>query len=179
MGQNGIPIDSIAYWYILALSVTTAKAIATLREKMNVSQQAFAGVLEVTVTSVSRYENGREPSDRVLKKLAALAESKELGHLRDIFNAKRRAGIVTRNENLPSAGTQRRVPVQELAVWYGLLKTEIIKRSRNGEDTSTLEQVCEDLVDYIGNWGPFQNEQRAIGELVNKGREIYSNVKTK
>ncbi|MGI9070749.1 MAG: helix-turn-helix domain-containing protein [Bryobacteraceae bacterium] len=160
--------------------MTTAKAIATLREKMDVSQQAFADVLGVTVTSVSRYENGREPSDRVLKKLAALAESKELGYLRDIFAANRRAAIVTRNENLPSAGTQRRVPVQELAVWYGLLKT-VMKaiEPTNAAHAQTLEQVCEDLVDFIGNWGPFQHELRAIGELVNEDREIQSNVKTK
>lgn len=93
-----------------------------LREKMGCNQQQFADSLGVTLTSVSRYENGREPSNVVLKKLAELAHVAKLDHLGDVFAAKRRAGVVARIENLPSAGTQRRVSVDDLKEWHRIAR---------------------------------------------------------
>jgi transcriptional regulator with XRE-family HTH domain len=97
--------------------MTTGKAIAALREKLRITQRELADRLGVTVTSISRYENGKEPSRQVLARLADLAESSTLNFLRDIFAAKRRAGIVARLESLPSAGTQRRVSLDDLKRW--------------------------------------------------------------
>jgi transcriptional regulator with XRE-family HTH domain len=93
----------------------TGKAIEALRSKLGDSQYVFAKRLGTTVTTISRYENGHiEPSEEVLLKLAALAESAGEAHLRDTFESQRRAGIVARVESLPSPGTQRRVSLDDL-----------------------------------------------------------------
>jgi transcriptional regulator with XRE-family HTH domain len=102
--------------------MTTQKAIATLREKMGLTQSEFAGKLGVTITSVSRYENGREPSAQILKKLAAAAEAAQLIHLRDFFISNWRAGIVARIEKLPSSGTGRHIPLDEMKRWAGMAR---------------------------------------------------------
>jgi transcriptional regulator with XRE-family HTH domain len=109
----------------------TAKAIKALRGKLGLSQAAFAEELGTTITTVSRYENGRiEPSEEALRKLADLAASTGLVDLRDFFENQRKVGILARVEKLPSPGTQRRVSVDELSSWYahiGFLHDDLLK----------------------------------------------------
>jgi transcriptional regulator with XRE-family HTH domain len=100
--------------------VTTAEAIAKLRSKIGLTQLEFSEKLGVTITSISRYENGREPNRKVLQALAVMAESAGLDYLRDIFSAKRQADIVARVERLPSTGTARRIPFNELGRWRAM-----------------------------------------------------------
>jgi transcriptional regulator with XRE-family HTH domain len=92
-------------------------AIATLRQKIGITQLEFAKRLGVTLTTISRYENGREPARHALTKLASLAEANRIDYLRDIFVAKRRGGIISRVERLPSAGSARPVEVLDLEQW--------------------------------------------------------------
>src|SRR5271154_6425055 len=98
--------------------MTTAVAIATLREKMDLKQPELAEKIGVTITSISRYENGRRPNRQVLKKLAAVAEDAKLNDLRDIFTAKWKARIAARLKRLPSSGTERGVPLDDLKRWH-------------------------------------------------------------
>lgn len=99
----------------------TGKAIKALRLKLGDSQHAFAKRLQTTITTISRYENGHfEPSEEVLKKLADLAGSAGHAHLRDAFESQRDAAIIARVENLPSAGSQRRIPVGDLKRWEAM-----------------------------------------------------------
>jgi transcriptional regulator with XRE-family HTH domain len=101
--------------------VTVKRAIATLRSEIGITQQQLAQKLGVTVTTVSRYENGREPRREILEVLAALAESAGIGRLRDFFETKRRAAIVARIHKLPSSGTQRRISLDDLKYWSAYL----------------------------------------------------------
>lgn len=110
--------------------MTTGEAIIKLREKMGgLTQQQLAQSLGVTITSVSRYENGREPSRQVLKKLADLAGFGEPS-LRDIFEQKRREDIAARIENLPSGGSQRRVTLEDISQWAAIAE-DIANSSTN------------------------------------------------
>lgn len=109
----------------------TAKVVKALRGKLGLSQSAFAAKLETTITTVSRYENGRiEPSEEALRKLAEVAASSGLIDLREFFENQRKVGILARVEKLPSPGTQRRVSVDDLSSWFekmGLLSEGLIK----------------------------------------------------
>jgi transcriptional regulator with XRE-family HTH domain len=169
--------------------VTTAEAIKKLRGKLGVTQRSLAEKLKVTVISVSRWENGREPSQAALKQLAKIAESIGIDYLRDIFAAKRRADIITGVERLPSAGSPRRVPFRELSAWYILLKNvkEAHKIAKGSEDPkertaaiesadSIVDQIHEDLANYIGGWGPFQNEPLPTGLLTDENALPWSYV---
>jgi len=99
-------------------AVTTANAIAALRERMAMSQQAFADRLGISIGAISRYEKGlRSPRRPILKKLSTLAESASLPQLRDFFEAKSATDMAARIDNLPSAGSARRVSVQDLNLW--------------------------------------------------------------
>lgn len=104
--------------------MTTAKAIATLREKAGgktgLTQREFAARLELSVAAISRLENGnREPSRPTLKKLAELAASAGVDYLRDFFEAQRRASIIARVERSKaiSAGAERHIPLHDLRHW--------------------------------------------------------------
>jgi predicted transcriptional regulator len=110
--------------------MTTSEAILKLREKLGFGQKELAQAIGVSARSVARYEAEHEPSHKVLKKLADLAESARLRHLQDFFEAKRRADIVTRVESLPSAGSERRVALDDLAEWI----VKVQKISKHGKD---------------------------------------------
>lgn len=97
--------------------MTTAEAITALRRKTSLSQRGLAEQLGVTITSISRYENGREPSRDVLKRLSEIAAGARLPSLATFFDRQIRAGIAEKIANLPSAGTQRRVSVSDLERW--------------------------------------------------------------
>ncbi|MGH9771042.1 MAG: helix-turn-helix domain-containing protein [Candidatus Acidiferrales bacterium] len=97
--------------------MTTSEAITTLRRKTSLSQRELAEQLGVTITSISRYENGREPSRDVLKRLSGIAAGASLPSLVSFFDKQIRAGIAEKIANLPSAGTQRRVSVSDLQRW--------------------------------------------------------------
>jgi len=101
-------------------------------------QHELAARLGVTSTSVSRYENGREPSRQVLKKLADVAEFAGVVPLRDFFEDKRRREIVARIENLPSGGTQRRVTVEDIAQWAAI-----------AEDIASNNKVAYNLTEKL------------------------------
>ncbi len=108
--------------------MSIAEAIVVLRERMGAKQNELAERLGVTVTSISRYENGRKPNRQVLKKLADIAESARLNDLRDVFAARWKAGIIARLRRLPSPGTERGVPLEDLRRWHdmaALVKREV------------------------------------------------------
>jgi transcriptional regulator with XRE-family HTH domain len=97
--------------------MSTAEAIAKLRKKLGYTQQQFADALGVTVVTISRYENGREPAGNVLQRLTGLAAQAQAKHLQDLFTAKLRSDVASGVETLPSAGTQRRVPKFYFEMW--------------------------------------------------------------
>jgi transcriptional regulator with XRE-family HTH domain len=95
--------------------VTTAQAITQLREKMRLPQVQFAAKVGVTVTTISRYENGaHEPKAEVLRRLAELSQETGAAHLHDFFQTMHRSGIIYNVERLSSAGVARKVSVDDL-----------------------------------------------------------------
>jgi transcriptional regulator with XRE-family HTH domain len=89
-----------------------------LREKLGVSQRVLAEKLGTATETVSRWEAGRRaPTRRALKKLSDIAESAGLDSLRTFFEGQRKSGIAAGIKSLPSSGTQRRVAVDDLAIW--------------------------------------------------------------
>jgi len=98
--------------------MAVARAISALRKKAGISQRELAEKLGTATETVSRWETGRrEPNNQTLKQLADIAESEGLDSLRALFERQRRSGIAARIKNLPSAGTQRRVSVDDLESW--------------------------------------------------------------
>jgi transcriptional regulator with XRE-family HTH domain len=97
--------------------MSTSLAIAKLRKKLDYTQKQFADIIGVTVVTVSRYENGREPAANVLQRLAHLAAKVKAKHLHDLFVAKLQGDLASRMENLPSAGAERRIPKFLIELW--------------------------------------------------------------
>jgi transcriptional regulator with XRE-family HTH domain len=95
--------------------VTIRKAVKLLRTKASLDQAALAALAETTVETVSRWENGRRaPSSEALQQLASIAGEKGQPELRAVFESKRKDRIDSRRKRLPSAGTQRRISVEDL-----------------------------------------------------------------
>jgi transcriptional regulator with XRE-family HTH domain len=113
--------------------------IVTLREKMSITQRELADRLGVTVTSISRYENGKEPSRQVLRNLADIAQVARLSDLSDAFTRACSLRIAARIEKLPSIGTQRRVSLCDLKRWK--LAIEAVKE---------LREIAEEIGVYVG-----------------------------
>jgi transcriptional regulator with XRE-family HTH domain len=140
--------------------VSTAEAIAMLRAKMGAYQAQLATRLGVIVGSISRYENGREPTDNVLRKLATLSREVDAQHLHDFFQAQRRSNIASNIEKLASGGTARRVSIDDLMIVMSGVNT--IKRACallaseefNAEDKKvsleTIVSMVGDIEDAIG-----------------------------
>jgi transcriptional regulator with XRE-family HTH domain len=99
----------------------TTNAIATLRKNLGLTQGEFANRLGLTITSISRYENGRRPTAKVLRKLAEVANDANLKDLAEAFDSIWKNGIAARLSNLPSAGTQRRVSLEDLKRYQAAL----------------------------------------------------------
>jgi transcriptional regulator with XRE-family HTH domain len=132
--------------------MTTSEGILKLREKLGFGQKELAQKIGVSARSVARYEAGTEPSHKVLKELASLANSARLSHLQNFFEAKRRADIVTRVESLPSAASERRLAVADLADWIVLLE-KISKHARDASITTRdpeSEKYFQLILQYAG-----------------------------
>ena len=103
--------------------MTTAKAIAMLREKLGLTQEQFAKQLGVSLFSVSRYEGGRTPSRETMRKLALFAAERadklkiNLDDIREFFERARKIDIKSGYRKRPSAGTGRHVPLPDLRQW--------------------------------------------------------------
>lgn len=105
------------------MKVTTAEAIQGLRRFVPLTQKELAEILGVSVPTISRYENGREPAPRVVRSLAEISESVRYGLGVMVFRGKWRAAVVSHVGSLPSRGSARRVPVATLEAWAEGLKT--------------------------------------------------------
>lgn len=154
--------------------MTIPKAISTLRDKT--SQREFAERLETTVETISRWENGRrEPTREALTKLAELAKSSGRNDLFEFFEARRAASVAATIKNLPSAGTQRRVPVADLERWqrmaqvirdqvhearagYMKIAPSPIHRQMWGIEDDLIPQLMESIEMYIN---PKRKEKRS------------------
>jgi transcriptional regulator with XRE-family HTH domain len=102
--------------------VTIPKAIYSLRKKAGFEQPDLAKILETTVETVSRWENGHQrPTIKTLKKLAAIAGTKGLPELYDVFDKQWKARVAGAVKKLPSAGSPRRVPLLDLKYWSAYL----------------------------------------------------------
>lgn len=102
--------------------MTTAKAVSELRESMGVTQRDFAEKLGTTIETVSRWENGRrEPTREAIEKLATLAHSAGIRHLRNFFLSQEVAGIVSRVKGLKTPGSERHIALKELKYWSAYL----------------------------------------------------------
>jgi transcriptional regulator with XRE-family HTH domain len=139
--------------------MSTAEAILRLREKLGLNQRAFAQAIGVGARSLSRYESGYEPSAKILKKLADVAKKAGVHHLHDFFHAKRRADIVTRIESLPSAGSERRISVDELSKWLKDMRhlhtalKDLADRWKDLPDGEKLRKLKAELfpLEVVGN----------------------------
>jgi transcriptional regulator with XRE-family HTH domain len=94
-----------------------ANDIARLRRELRLTQKDLAAHLGVTVTTISRYENGQNPTPKFLSKLAELATAEKLSDLADRFTAARRSNIFARIKKLSSPGSPRQVPLREISAW--------------------------------------------------------------
>lgn len=135
--------------------------ISSLREKMGISQQELADKLGVTVTSISRYENGREPDRQVLRRLAEIAREAKLRQLQTAFEEGWRAAIAEKLDNLPSAGTQRRVSVADLEYWQWVAQETV--RSIQIALTAMAASPGKDLLEIM------QHDQKRVKEQI----EVY------
>lgn len=129
--------------------MTTAKAIETVREKKGASQAAFANELSTTITTVSRWENGKsQPTRRALKKLAIMAREAGADHLADFFEAQIRASIIARVEKAVSAGAERHISLSELLEWHKITRGNAENlRERIGR----VRQLIGDLIEHHPN----------------------------
>jgi len=159
----------------------TAEAIAVLREEMDIKQQALADMLGVTITSISRYEHGREPSRQVLKKLADVAGDAKLSNLKDIFTAKWKASITARLKSLRSAGTERSVPLDDLRRWHGMavLMKDRVREARKSYIELLSKCPAENQNQVIGTHRMLAAIERNVaGELASL-IDIYINIPAK
>jgi transcriptional regulator with XRE-family HTH domain len=151
--------------------MTTAKAIATLRAEAKFSQDQLAERLGVTVTSISRYENGREPNRQALKKLAVLSESAGLRELQELFTKRWGDAVARRVESLPSARTQRRLSLDDLKYWSAYLSqtSRAIQRLRITDNVAAehlrnaawvMEHIHDEIEVYIDEpWSSARKEE--------------------
>lgn len=110
-------------------------AIQRLRKLMGWTQTDLAQRLGIAPNVVSRYENNQEPTPSVLTRLVELCGGplrltsrgaqawQELSALHEVFEAKRRANIAARLENLRSPGTAPRVARADLQLLEKGLKS--------------------------------------------------------
>ena len=130
--------------------MTLAKAIAALRKKLQYTQAEFAESLRVKPVTISRYENGRQPRGQVTKRLADLAEQAGAPHLRDLFEATWKGAIVSKIDNLPSAGAERRIPKDSIEIWMS--RQENIFRACTGlvkKGSRLTPAQCEEVLEGI------------------------------
>ncbi len=96
--------------------MSTAEAILNLREKLPGGRKELAHAIGVSERTIIRYEKGQEPPYKVLRLLATFAKTKDIEYLADLFESKKRADIISAREKT-SAGSERRIPLNELAEW--------------------------------------------------------------
>ncbi len=95
--------------------MTIRRAVSLLRKKSGLDQAAFAEQAGTTIETVSRWENGRRaPNSETLLQLASIAALKGQPELSAVFESKWKDRIASRRKHLPSAGTQRRLSVDDL-----------------------------------------------------------------
>lgn len=139
----------------------TAEAIRELREKMGIGQQELADRLGVTVTSISRYENGRKPARQTLKKLGEVAHEARLSQLQKLFKACWQAEIAQRVQNLRSTGTERPVSIEDLKYWQWVAQETV--RSIQIALTAMAASPGKDLLEIM------QHDQKRAKEQI----EVY------
>jgi transcriptional regulator with XRE-family HTH domain len=157
--------------------VTTATAIASLRERLGLSQHDLATKLGITITSVSRYENGRKPSRSALQQFADLAQDHGLEEFHQFFRAKWTAGVARRLQKLRSHGSERPVPVEDLRRWLGMaaLITETLAELH--KTYATVRCVPEDTGKLANsNYALFAIHGNVASKLA-KSIEFYINPK--
>ena len=125
--------------------VTIRKAIYSLRKKAGFEQPDLAEILETSVETVSRWENGHQaPTIKALKKLAAIAGTRGLPELYDVFDKQWKARVAGAVKKLPSAGSPRRVPLRDLKYWSAYLYATA-KQIENLSPELTREYLLEHL----------------------------------
>ena len=130
----------------------TKAAILSLRKRLGITQDEFAKRLGLTVTSVSRYENGSRPSDDVLQKLAGVASEENLQGLAETFTSIRKSSIAERVRNLPASGAQRPVSLRELKYWSACLhemSTTVLKIASATSQWKDRRRAEEELRDAV------------------------------
>ena len=163
--------------------MTTAKAIAKLREKLGLNQQEFGKLLAVSYKTISRYENGQEPTTKVLLQLASISKSAGLGALAALFAAARESNIAARAENLSSQGAAPRVPIMELHRWADALK-RIIQDDSHDQCKHFAYLILNEISPYITHvptpreineanakfWSRPENQGKAGSDAKSRGR---------
>ena len=96
--------------------MSTAEAIVNLKEKLSGGRKELADALGVSERTIIRYEKGQEPPYKVLRLLAKVSKAQNIDYLADLFESKKRADILSARERT-SAGSERRIPLNELAEW--------------------------------------------------------------
>jgi transcriptional regulator with XRE-family HTH domain len=122
----------------------TAAAVRMLRNSLSLSQAAFAEKLKTTVTTISRWENGRmPPSEETLQKLAAAAAESGSADLRDYFDSQRKVSVHGRVGGLPSSGTKRRVSLDDLKYWSARLRETVrtVEGARSADPAALREHL--------------------------------------
>ncbi len=109
--------------------LTITRAIAILRQHANLSQRELALRVGSATETISRWETGRsKPTRQSLARLADIADSAGLNDLKDFIERQRAASIVANMKSLTSAGSQRRVALDDLQRWSAtamLMQTKI------------------------------------------------------
>jgi len=65
--------------------MTTSEAIKEFRYRLNMSQQAFATALGISMRAVANYEAGRSPQPRQMSRLERFAAAQRANDLRTVF----------------------------------------------------------------------------------------------
>lgn len=138
--------------------MSTAEAIVNLKEKLPGGRKELADAISVSERTIIRYEKGQEPPYKVLRLLASFAKSKGIDYLADLFESKKRADIISAREKT-SAGSERRIPLNELAEWDNKLSKAYWDFENNGAKT---------IAD--------PNARRFIGELMGMVEDVRAQI---
>lgn len=151
-GKNQIPIMSIC------------GKVLELRKELGLNQSQMSKSVGVTVVSLSRYENGREPKGKPLLKLIELADKAGLEDIKSSLEKKHASDASSRVKRLPSIGSERRISSFLLERW--------VKRMIGIQDLAA--EVIKEIEPYLGGSDFFKEHGRKGGLL--GGSKAWENL---
>jgi transcriptional regulator with XRE-family HTH domain len=128
--------------------MTASEAVASLRERLEMTREEFAQRIGVSAKMVQRIEGGQQPTTRVLMKFANLAADAGFQSLADLFEATRRTNAEARVRTVRTTQRVRRVALSDLKYWSAYLEQTHWTIVKFLENPSTNPAVS---IEYLRN----------------------------